>query len=140
MEPLEKTPEKVQKIKVLEQELNDLRQGLTAVTDYYKDLKNTPEERVASQEIDEEILEPLVEDELEFEGIWGFHEEVLVIDPLSHVPCNAMYEAFVEFCTKNRRRAIEQEAFEFVFARMENPEPVCERGHWVGYRLRDIRQ
>jgi len=140
MEQPEQSIEKVQKIKVLEQELNDLRQGLTAVTDYYKDLQNTPEAQVASQEIDEDIIEPLIEDELEFEGIWCFHEEVLVSDPLARVPCNAMYEAFVEFCTANRRRVIEQEAFEFVFARMENPEPVCERGHWVGYRLRDIRQ
>ncbi|MDO9549980.1 MAG: hypothetical protein Q7J03_03310 [Methanoregula sp.] len=139
MESPEQTPEKVQKIKVLEQELNDLRQGLTAVTDYYKDLKNTSEEQVALQEIDEEIIEPLVEDDLEFEAIWCFHEEVLVADPLAHVPCNAMYEAFVEFCTSNRRRVIEQEAFEFVFAHMENPEPVCDRGHWVGYRLRNTR-
>jgi hypothetical protein len=140
MEPPEQITEKVQKIKVLEQELNDLRQGLTAVTDYYKDLEKSPKEQIALQEIDEEIIEPLVEDELEFEAIWCFHEEVLVADPLARVPCNVMYETFVEFCTTNRRRVIEQEAFEFVFAHMENPEPACDRGHWVGYRLRYIQR
>ena len=136
MEPPEPVMEKKQKIKTLEQELNDLRQGLTVVTDYYKDLNTTSKEQVASLEIDEGIIKPLMEDELEFEGIWSFHEEILVADPTAHVPCTAMYEAFVEFCTRSGRSAMEQEAFEFVFARMENPKPVCERGNWIGYRLR----
>ena len=140
MDPLEPVTEKIQKIKELEQDLNDLRQGLTAVTDYYKDLNDASKQQVASLEIDESIIKPLIEDELEFEGIWSFHEEVLVADPLAHVPCNAMYEAFVEFCTAKGRRVIEQEAFEFVFAHMENPEPVCDQGNWIGYRLRSIRQ
>ena len=136
MEPPEPVNEKKQKIKTLEQELNDLRQGLTVITDYYKDLETTSQQQVASLEIDEGIIKPLMEDELEFEGIWSFHEEILVADASAHVPCTAMYEAFVEFCTRSGRSAMEQEAFEFVFARMENPKPVCERGNWIGYRLR----
>ncbi|MEI7856689.1 MAG: hypothetical protein WCH85_04200 [Methanomicrobiales archaeon] len=135
MEPRE-PGEKDQKIKDLEQDLNDLRQGLVVVTDYYKDLKCASKEQEVSLEIDEGIVKPLMEDELEFEGIWRFHEEVLRPDPAAHVPCNAMYEAFVLFCTKSGRCVVEQEAFEFVFARMENPHPVCDQGDWIGYRLR----
>ena len=135
MEPSEPVADKEHKIKDLEHDLEDLRQGLAIVTDYYKDLESTSKEQVASLELDEAIVKPLMEDELEFEGIWSFHEEVLVADPSSHVPCTAMYEAFVEFCTRRGRRAIEQEAFEFVFERMENPKPVCEQGNWIGYRL-----
>lgn len=140
METPEKNTDKVQKIRGLEQDLNDLRQGLTVVTDYYMDLNKASKELITPQEIDDTFIQPLIEDDLEFEGIWSFHEEVLVADPQARVPCNAMYEAFVEFCTANRRRAIEQEAFEFVFAHMENPEPICDRGHWVGYRLRYIQR
>jgi hypothetical protein len=136
MEPSDPATDKERKIKNLEQDLNDLRQGLAVVTDYYTDLEASAKHQLASLEIDEGIVKPLMEDELEFEGIWSFHEQVLVADPLSEVPCTAMYEAFVGFCTRNGRRPIEQEAFEFVFAHMENPEPVCDRGNWIGYRLR----
>jgi len=140
MEPPEPVTDKGQKIKNLEQDLNDLRQGLAVVSDYYRDLETASKEQVASLEIDEGIIKPLMEDELEFESIWKFHEEVLEADPTAHVPCTAMYEAFVQFCTRNGRIVTEQEAFEFVFAHMENPEPVCERGDWIGYRLRTTGQ
>ena len=135
MEQPEPAPDK-KKIKDLEQDLNDLRQGLAVVTDLYMDLETASKHQLAELEIDETIVKPLMDDELEFEGIWSFHEKVLVADRLSHVPCTAMYEAFVDFCTRNGRRAMDQEAFEFVFERMENPKPVCERGNWIGYRLR----
>jgi hypothetical protein len=137
MEPQKPVSDKGQKIKNLEHDLNDLRQGLTVVTDYYRDLRTTSKEQIASMEIDEGIIKPLRDDDLEFEGIWNFHEHVLVADPLAHVPCTAMYEAFVRYCTRSGRAAMEQEAFEFVFERMENPKPVCDQGNWVGYRLRN---
>jgi hypothetical protein len=137
MEPAEPVPDKEQKIKHLEQDLNDLRQGLAVVTDYCRDLETSSKQQIASFDVDEGIIKPLMEDELEFEGIWSFHEEVLVADPQAKVPCTAMYETFVSFCTRSGRCAMEQEAFEFVFERMENPKPVCERGHWIGYRLRN---
>jgi len=140
MEPSEPVTDKEKKIKNLEQDLNDLRQGLAVVTDYYKDLETASKQQLASLEIDEGIVKPLMEDELEFEGIWSFHEEVLVADASAHVPCTAMYDAFVGFCTRSGRRPIEQEAFEFVFERMENPKPVCERGNWIGYRLRTAEE
>jgi hypothetical protein len=139
MEPAS-VKDKEQKIKSLEHDLNDLRQGLVAVNDFYTDLNLASKEQIASIEIGEEIVRPLREDELEFEGIWSFHEEVLVADPSARVPCNAMFEAFVQFCTRTGRPVMEQEAFEFVFARMENPEPVCACGNWTGYRLRDTKK
>ena len=139
MEPPGPT-EKGQKIKNLEQELNDLRQGLVVVTDYYQDLKDASQEQIASLELDEGIVKPLMEDDLEFESIWRFHEEVLLADPSARVPCNAMFEAFEQFCTKSGRDVVEQEAFEFVFARMENPKPECDRGDWIRYRLRPAGQ
>jgi hypothetical protein len=47
-----------------------------------------------------------------------------------------MYDAFVRYSTKTSRNGVEQEAFEFVFARMENPSPLFTRGEWKGYRLK----
>lgn len=139
MEP-EPASNQYQKLKSLEHDLNDLRQGLVVVTDYCRDLKSVSKEQLASLEIDEGIIKPLMEDELEFEGIWSFHEDILVADPQAHVPCAAMYEAFIRFCTSTGRRVIEQEAFEFIFARMENPKPICERGEYIGYRLRSTNE
>jgi len=124
------------KIKSLEQDLNDLRQGLTLVSDYYRDLERISRQQDAVEAVDEIVAKPLMDDDIEFESIWRFHEEVLIPDPASHIPLDAMYEAFTRYCQKNGRSAMEQESFTFVFAHMENPAPVLDRGMWIGYRLR----
>ncbi|HUH78367.1 MAG TPA: hypothetical protein VLY83_00570 [Methanoregula sp.] len=136
MTPPEKDPEQEKKIHNLEQELNDLRQGLAVVTDYYRDLEGISRKQEATAAIDEGIAKPLIDDDLEFEGIWRFHEEDLVADPSASVPCSEMYDSFVRYCTGSGRKVIEREAFEFVFSRMENPQPTLDRGVWTGYRLR----
>ena len=139
MEPADKIHDQDKKIKNLELELNDLRQGLTVVADYYRDLRQVSRQQIAAEIVDQDLARPLVEEEREFEGIWRFHEDVLLPDPAAHVPCTAMYEAFVCYCTRTGRRPVEQEAFEFVFARMENPSPALGNGEWTGYRLRPDR-
>jgi hypothetical protein len=139
MEPADHPIDQERKIKTLEQDLNDLRQGLTLVADYYHDLEEVSKQQDAVGTIDEELLKPLVDDDLEFESIWKFHEEVLVPDPGARIPCTAMYDAFIRYCEETGRQAVEREAFEFVFSRMENPEPACDRGEWIGYSLRPIR-
>lgn len=139
MEPADKIQDQEKKIKNLELELNDLRQGLTIVADYYRDLREISRQQVATEIVDQDIARPLVEEDREFEGIWRFHEEVLVPDPSAHVPCNAMFEAFLRYCKRTGRNPVEQEAFEFVFARMENPNPELGNGNWTGYRLRPDR-
>jgi hypothetical protein len=136
MEPDDKILNQEKKIKNLELELNDLRQGLTVVADYYRDLRQVSRQQVATEIVDQDIARPIVDEDREFEGIWRFHEEVLVPDPAAHVPCNAMFEAFIRYCRRTGRKPVEQEAFEFVFARMENPHPSLGNGEWTGYRLR----
>jgi hypothetical protein len=49
-----------------------------------------------------------------------------------------MYDAFVKYSTKTSRYGVEQDAFEFVFARIKNPSPLFTRGEWMGYRLKNI--
>jgi hypothetical protein len=139
MKPEDQIPDQEKKLKNLEHELNDLRQGLTIVADYYRDLSQTSKEKAAVEELDETIVKPLVKDDLEFESIWKFRENVLVADPGFRVPCTAMFEAFVRYCAKNGRSAVGQDAFEFVFAHMKNPPPVLDSGDWVGFRLRADR-
>jgi len=136
MTPPGQDPDKEKKIHNLELELNDLRQGLAVVSDYYKDLEGVSRKQEAAAQLDENITRPLIDDDLEFEGIWRFHEEDLVPDPSASVPCHEMYDAFVRYCTSAGRTAVDREAFEFVFSRMENPQPVLDRGTWTGYRLR----
>jgi hypothetical protein len=136
MEPAGQPEEQGKKLKSLELELNDLRQGLTVVTDYYKDLEKVSRQQDAVEAVDATIARPQVEDDREFEGIWRFHEEMLIGDPEARVPFQNMYDAFVSFCSRNGRIAVERGAFEFVFSRMENPVPAADRGEWIGYRLR----
>ena len=81
MEPDDKILNQEKKIKNLELELNDLRQGLTVVADYYRDLRQVSRQQVATEIVDQDIARPIVDEDREFEGIWRFHEEVLVPDP-----------------------------------------------------------
>lgn len=136
MEPADQPEGQEKKLKNLELELNDLRQGLTVVTDYYKDLEKVSRQQDAVEAVDETITRQLMEDDREFEGIWRFHEEMLIGDEDARVPYQSMYDAFVRFCARNGRMAVDREAFEFVLSKMENPAPVMNRGEWIGYRLR----
>jgi len=136
MDPSEKINNTEQKIKGLEQDLNDLRQGLTLVADYYRDLQKMSKQQDAVEAVDEILARPLVDEDIEFEGIWKFHEDSLIADSDSRVPFEAMYNAFLQYCQKNGRSVVDLDAFEFVFARIENPTPVPDRGEWIGYRLR----
>ncbi|MDD1694160.1 MAG: hypothetical protein LUQ71_05500 [Methanoregula sp.] len=136
MDPSDKINGTEQKIKGLEQDLNDLRQGLTLVADYYRDLQKLSRQQDAVEAVDQIIAKPLVDEDIEFEGIWRFHEEELVADPEARVPFTTMYDAFVKYCQKNGRDVVDADAFEFVFAHIENPTPVPDRGEWIGFRLR----
>ena len=124
------------KIKNLEQNLNDLRQGLTLVADYYRELQRVSKKQDAAEAVDQILAKPLLDDDIEFEGIWRFHEDLLIADPEAHVPFPAMYDAFVQYCQESGRSVVDQEAFEFVFLHIESPAPVPDRGEWIGYRLR----
>lgn len=136
-EPADIPPEQEKKIHALEQDLNDLRQGLTVVADYYQDLEKATLQQEAAEAVDNEINRQLVDDEQEFEGIWRFHEEMLVAESGSRVTFDCMYDTFLAFCTRTGREPVEREAFEFVFSRMENPAPQMDRGEWIGFRLRE---
>ncbi len=124
-------------IRNLEMELNDLRQGLTIVKDFYCDFKRLTKTQDAAKSIEQELVKPLVDNDREFEGIWGFHEDILVPDPSARIPRAEMFEAFRRYITKTSHRPVDQEAFEFVFAHMKHPQPVFTRGEWQGYRLKN---
>ena len=139
MEPSDLLDSQEKKLKELEQDLNDLKQGLTLVRDYYRDLQPASREQDAIEAVDEQVTRQLMDDDVEFEGIWKFHEEALIPDPEARVPLGEMYAAFVRYCGKSGRQVVEQDAFEFVFERLENPKPELDRGEWIGYRLRPDR-
>jgi DICT domain-containing protein len=126
------------KIKKLEMDLNDLRQGLATVRDFYNDLQCVSEKQETAESIEQDIVQPLNDEDREFDGIWRFHKERLIADPSAHVPRAEMYDAFVKYSTKTSRYGVEQDAFEFVFARIKNPSPLFTRGEWRGYRLKNI--
>jgi len=124
------------KIKKLEMELNDLRQGLATVRDFYYDLQCGSEKHEAAESIEQEIVKPLNDEDREFDGIWRFHKERLIADPSAHIPRAEMYDAFVRYSTKTSQYGVDQDAFEFVFARIKNPSPLFTRGEWKGCRLK----
>ena len=123
------------KIKKLQLDLNDLRQGLTVLQDYYCDLHSV----FTQQEIEESKARVMVkpcDDDSEFDGIWCFHKDILLPEPSAHISCADLYHAFRKYCQKTGKAIVEQEIFEFVFARMENPRPELYRGEWKGCRIK----
>ena len=136
MEPADPGKGKKQKIESLEKELSDLRQGLCLVQDYYHDLDAVAQKQDAEESVDQSLLKPLIAEDEEFEGIWKFHDEMLIHDPASSVSGAGMYGAFVSYCARKGRGAADQPAFEFILIQMGLRQAPAG-GPWRGYRLRN---
>jgi vacuolar-type H+-ATPase subunit I/STV1 len=126
------------KIRKLEMELNDLRQGLATVQDFYYDLQHISQKQDAAETIEQEIVQLQDDEGRESDGIWSFFQERLIADPSAHISRAEMYEIFVQYNAKTSRHRIDQETFEFVFARIESTPPLFTRGEWKGYRLKEL--
>lgn len=138
MAPADDEKETKEKIAHLEKELAELRQGLCIVQDYHHDLEPVADEQGAEESVDRSLLKPLLQEDEEFEEIWRFHDEMLIPDPRSQVPCMQMYEAFATYCARKGRDAVERPAFEFVLMQM-GVQQRPDRGVWRGYRIRTDR-
>jgi hypothetical protein len=136
MYPLDLIQEQEKRIQCLEKELTELRQGLAAVHDYFLEIRAAVDEKSASAELNFGIVRPLNEEDAEFEGIWDFHQKMLVGDPAGSIPLDIMYDTFSRFCSKNGRKAVDKDAFEYLLPQMDDPHPVVFRGKWQGCRLR----
>jgi len=136
MYPLDLIQEQEKRIQSLEKELTELRQGLAAVHDYFLEIRAAVDEKSASAELNFGIVRPLKEEDAEFEGIWDFHQKMLVGDPAGSIPLDIMYDTFSRFCSKNGRKAVDKDAFEYLLPQMDDPRPVVFRGKWQGCRLR----
>ncbi len=66
---------------------------------------------------------PLKEDDAEFEGIWDFHQKLLVADPSGSIPLDIMYDTFSQFCRKNGKKPVDKDAFEYLLPQMDEPRP-----------------
>ena len=126
------------KVNKLEMELNDLRQGLTTLQDFYNDLRYVSGKQEGAGTSERESVQPQNDEDGESEGILRFHRERLIADPSAHIPRTELYDAFVRFITKTSRHCMEQDAFEFVFAQIKDPSPLFTRGEWNGYRFKNI--
>jgi len=120
----------------LEQNVNDLRQGLATVGDYYSDIERLSQTRDIATEISQTIGRQQADADREFEGCWRFHAEMLVADPSARISCTRMYDAFVRYCARTGIPAGDAVEFLFLLSLMENPQPVLDHGDWTGCRLR----
>jgi hypothetical protein len=136
MDPLDLIQEQEKKIQSLENELIELRQGLAVVQDYFRGLVPVALEQEATAEVDQEFVRPLVDEDLEFEGIWEFHQKMLVADPNGSIPLDTMYDTFAAYCRSRGRKPVDKIAFEFLLPQMEDPRPVIYRGKWQDCRFR----
>ena len=125
------------KIRKLEMDLNDLRQGLTVLQDYYCDLHSVLTRQEIAEKMDGVKVMP-ADDDSEFDGIWSFHKDVVISEPSAYISCADLYTAFRKYCQRTGKAFVEQGAFEFIFAQMENPSPELYRGAWRGCRIKHL--
>jgi hypothetical protein len=78
------------------------------------------------------------DDDSEFDGIWSFHKDILIPEPSGRISCADLYSAFRRYCQRTGKAIVERGAFEFIFARMENPRPELFRGEWKGCRIKHL--
>ena len=116
--------------------LTELRQGLAAVHDYFLEIRAAADEKSVTAELNFGIVRPLKEEDAEFEGIWDFHQKMLVGDPSGSIPLDIMYDTFAQFCRKNGKKPVDKDAFEYLLPQMDDPRPVIFRGKWQGCRFR----
>ncbi len=136
MDPFDMLQEQEKKIQLLERELIELRQGLATVQDFFSELATTAQVQDASALVDQTLVRPLLDDDVEFESIWEFHQKMLVTDPKGSVPLKKMFETYAGYCRSSGRKPIDQDAFEFLLPQMDNPRPVIFRGKWQNCRIR----
>ncbi len=136
MNPQDSVQEQEKKIQSLEQELAELRQNLAAVEDYFLQVKALTDAHEVRAELDNEIIKAFTDEDAEFEGIWDFHQQILVADPDGSIPLDTMYETFARFCREHGRKPLDKDAFEYLLPQMENPRPEIFRGKWQGCRFR----
>lgn len=125
-----------ERIESVQKEIADLRQELASMHEVFASLGPTPAEKQAKAKIERDFVAESTEEDNEFEGIWAFHERMLVTDAGGIVPADAMYAAFVVFCHANGKIPVEQEAFEFLLPQMDDPCPVHAGENWTGCRFR----
>ena len=135
METGEKNIEKREKIETLEKELADLRQGLCIVQDYYHDLEQVAKAQDAEESVEKSLLKPLIAEDTEFEGIWKFHDEMVIKDPAANVPCARMFELFASYCRQKGRVVADRPSFEFMLIQM-GMRRESDRELWLGCRIR----
>jgi len=113
-----------------------ITQGLTVVTDFYRDLESLTKQKEARIVLDQTIVKPLADEDREFEVIWQFHNAMLVADPSVELSQEEMFDAFTRRYSDPGQPHIEEDAFIFLLSLMENPQPVFAHGRWTGCRLR----
>lgn len=136
MDPYDLIQEQERKILRLEDELIELRQGLAAVQEFFGDLATTGEVQDASAQVDQTLVRPLLDEDVEFESIWDFHQKMLVADPKGSIPLKKMFETYAKYCRDSGRKPIDQDAFEFLLPQMDDPRPIVFRGKWQNCRFR----
>ncbi len=136
MYPQNIVQEQEKRIKSLEKELTELRQGLASVHDYFLQIKAQADEQSISAELNFGIISPLKDEDAEFEGIWDFHQKMLVSDPSGSIPLDVMYETYAQFCRMTGTKPVDKDAFEYLLPQMDDPHPLIFRGDWQGCRFR----
>jgi len=81
MYPLDIIQEQERRIQSLEKELNRAPAGTRSGPGVFLQVKAQADAESISAELNFGIVRPLKEEDAEFEGIWDFHQNLLVTDP-----------------------------------------------------------
>jgi hypothetical protein len=117
VEGSDKTPdreERAKKLKELQQGLNDIRQGLVTIQEYYSFFSTLSLERGRDPEGGSPVALPTLEESGEFESLWHFlkDHDTDCIQP--SVSFGALYELYTEFCRRRGLNPVDRDAFHYI--------------------------
>ncbi|MEN6610780.1 MAG: hypothetical protein ABFC24_08050 [Methanoregulaceae archaeon] len=121
MEPAEKKEDpavKEKKLRELQQNLYDIRQGLVTIQDFYSQFAALSKRR--NLDDGTSVALPTVDESGEFESLWHFLSEGGYLGNGTFPdPTDALYASYCGFCRDRGLTPVDRDAFDFVLVMQE---------------------
>lgn len=121
MEPAEKKEDpavKEKKLRELQQNLYDIRQGLVTIQDFYSQFAALSRRR--NLDDGSSVALPTIDESGEFESLWHFLSEGGYLgDGSFPAPSDSLYASYCGFCRDRGLTPVDRDAFDFVLVMQE---------------------
>jgi hypothetical protein len=106
--------EQEKKLLEIQQGLNDIRQGLVTIRDYYSIISTLSQKRSAELGDYPPVALPSVEERGEFESLWHFLNDPSAAGTSDITSADMMYDCYLDFCKRRGLAPVDRDSFDFI--------------------------